>query len=76
MKIDIEKYPHYLRHDIEEIIKAEGKESATGEKCYHMDCLQDELYSSLGSAYREKVIGKEEAQYLYKRYLGIDVVLE
>ena len=75
MKIDIEKYPYYLRHDIEAIIKAE-EELQQGKECYHMDCLQNELYSSLGSAYREKVIGKEEAQYLYKRYLGMDVTLE
>ena len=75
MKIDIEKYPYYLRHDIEEIIKAE-EEVQQGKECYHLDCLRDELYSSLGSAYRDKVISKEEAQYLFMRYVGMDVTLE
>ena len=75
MEIDIEKYPYYLKHDLTELIKAEEEEKQ-GKKCYHLDCLQDELYNSLGSAYREKVITKEEALHLYKRYLGMDVSLD
>ena len=76
MKIDIEKYPSYLRHDLTELIKAEEEEAKTGQKCWHMDCLQDELYNSIGAAYREKKISKEEAKYLLERYLGMDVSLE
>ncbi len=72
MKIDIENYPYYLKHDLEELIKAEEEEKQ-GMKCYHIDCLQDELYSSLGAAYRERKISKEEAQYLYKRFLGMEL---
>lgn len=37
MKIDIEKYPSYLRHDLTKLIKAEEEEMATGRKCWHMD---------------------------------------
>ena len=72
MEIDFEKYPSYLRHDLLELMKAEEEEKA-GRKCYHMDCLEDELYNSIGSAYRERKISKEEAIYLHKRYLGMDV---
>ena len=75
MEIDISKYPAYLRHDLEALIKAEEEERKTGKKCYHMDCLRDELYNSLG-AYREGKISKEEAIYLHKRYLGMDVTLD
>ena len=73
MKIDIEKYPSYLRHDLEALIKAEEEEKATGRKCYHIDCLENELYNSIGAAYREGKIGKEEAIYLHKHFLGMDV---
>lgn len=76
MEIEIAKYPCYLRHDLEELIKAEEKEKETGSKCYHMDCLENELYNSIGAAYREGKIGKEEAIYLHKRYLGMDVTLD
>ena len=69
MEIDISKYPAYLKHDLEELIE-------TGETCYHMDCLENELYNSLGAAYREGKIGKEESIYLHKRYLGMDVTLD
>lgn len=72
MEIDIEKYPVYLKHDLLELIKAEEEEKA-GKKCYHLDCLGDELYNSIGAAYREGKISKEEAKYLHKRYLGMDV---
>ena len=41
-----------------------------------MDCLENELYNSLGAAYREGKIGKEESIYLHKRYLGMDVTLD
>ena len=75
MEIDIEKYPVYLKHDLLELIKAEEEEKA-GRKCYHMDCLENELYSSIGSAYREGKISKEEAIYLHKRFLGMDVMLD
>ena len=76
MEIDIAKYPSYLRHDLESLIKAEEDERATGRKCYHMDCLEDELYNSIGSAYREGKISKEEAKYLHMRYLGMEVTLD
>ena len=72
----IEKYPNYLKHDLTELIKAEEEEAVTGQTCWHMDCLLDELYNSIGAAYREKKISKEEAKYLYKRYLGMNVSLE
>ena len=73
MEIDISKYPSYLRHDLESLIKAEEEEKATGRKCYHIDCLENELYNSIGAAYREGKIGKEEAIYLHERFLGMDV---
>ena len=73
MKIDIAKYPVYLRHDLEALIDAEEEEKKTGKKCYYLDCLGDELYNSIGAAYREGKISKEEAKYLHKRYLGMDV---
>ena len=75
MEIDIEKYPSYLKHDLLELIKAEEEEKA-GRKCYHIDCLENELYNSIGSAFREGKISKEEAIYLHKRYLGMDVTLD
>ena len=76
MKINIAKYPVYLRHDLEVLIEAEEEEKKTGKKCYHLDCLGDELYNSIGAAYREGKISKEEAKYLHKRYLGMDVVFD
>ena len=75
MEIDIEKYPYYLKHDLKALIKAEEGE-ARGEKCWHIDCLQDELYNSIGCAYRERIISKEEAIYLHERFLGMEVTLE
>ena len=75
MEIDIEKYPSYLKHDLLELIK-EAEEEKAGRKCYHMDCLENELYNSIGSAYREGKISKEEAIYLHSRYLGMDVTLD
>ena len=60
MEIDISKYPAYLKHDLEELINAEKMEKETGETCYHMDCLENELYNSLGAAYREGKIGKDK----------------
>ena len=76
MEIDISKYPAYLKHDLEELINAEKMEKETGETCYHMDCLENELYNSLGAAFREGKISKEVAIYLHKRYLGMDVTLD
>ena len=76
MEIDIAKYPSYLRHDLEALINAEEEEKKTGKKCYHKDCLEDELYNSVGAAYREGKIGKEEARYLHERFLGMDVSLD
>lgn len=71
MDINIEKYPYFLRHDIEELVKAENN-VANGIPCYHIDCLEDELYGSISSAYYGKIISKEEAEYLRLKYLGID----
>jgi len=73
MEIDIAKYLYYLRHDLEALINAEEDEKVTGRKCYHIDCLENELYNSIGAAYREGKIGKEEAIYLHKHFLGMDV---
>lgn len=74
LKIDIEKFPLYLKNDIEKLMEAEEKER-NGERCWHIDCLQNELYCSLGCAFREGKISKEEAVYLHKKFLGIEVNL-
>ena len=74
--VDITSYPYYLKHDIEEIMKAAQEEKATGKACLHMDCLQNELYSSIKAAYREGIISKDVAEHLRKIYLDINEPLQ
>ena len=76
MKFNIEEYPYFLRHDIEELVRAEKEEKETGKVCWHKDCLQDELYGSISSAYYDRIISKEEAEYLRITYLGIYVPMQ
>ena len=74
--VDITAFPYFLRHDIEELVKAEQEERATGKACLYMDCLRDELYVSINEAYRERIISKDVAEQLREIYLGISVPLQ
>ena len=75
-KIDENALPVFLKHDIDAYLSAVKKEKETGEKCWHMDCLQDEIYGSINAAYWDGLIDKDVAEYLREKYLGIDVPLQ
>ncbi|SFE75758.1 hypothetical protein SAMN05216245_11713 [Succiniclasticum ruminis DSM 9236] len=75
-KIDENTLPAFLKHDIDAYIEAIRKEQETGEKCWHMDCLQDEIYGSINGAYWDGLIDKDVAEYLREKYLGIDEPLQ
>lgn len=55
--------PKYLRHAIDEYKKEENNPN-----CSHIDCLLDEIYGSINSAYWDNEIGKEQADYLRDKY--------
>ena len=76
MKIDESMLPVFVRHDIDALLEAEEQEKATGQKCLHMDCLLDEVYGSVNAAYWDGMISKGVAEYLRKKYLGIDDPLQ
>jgi len=57
--------PVYLQKDIDALI--EGEKSNVS----HLDCLYDELYGSINSAYHGYEITKEQADYLFNKYLGL-----
>lgn len=59
--------PYYLKHDIEELVKNENNP-----ECGHIDCLYDELYGSINSAMWDNEITRDEADYLRKKYLGVE----
>ncbi len=56
--------PKYLQKDIKEYLKEKDNP-----KCTHIDCLLDELYSSINIAYWDKEITKSQADYLRKKYI-------
>ena len=75
-KVDETTLPAFLQHDIDVYLSAVDKEKETGEKCWHMDCLLDEIYGSINGAYWDGLIDKETAECLRERYLGIDEPLQ
>ena len=74
--IDERTLPVFIQHDIKELVKARQEEKTTGKTCLHMDCLENELYGSINAAYYDKLISKQEGEYLRKKYLKIDIPLE
>ena len=68
--------PGFLQRDIDALLEAELQEKETGKKCLHMDCLLDEVYGSVNAAYWDNLIDKETAEYLRKKYLGLDEPLQ
>lgn len=61
--------PPYLQHDIDALI--EGRKDKT---CLHIDCLEDEVYGSINSAYVDGRISEDQAWYLREKYLGMERV--
>jgi hypothetical protein len=57
--------PPYLKNDIDAWVK--GKE----ENSTLLDCLWGELYGSINSAMWDNRITREEADYLFEKYLGL-----
>lgn len=57
--------PHYLQKDIDALKKG------INENSMHLDCLLDEVYGSINSAYWDQTITEEQATYLRKKYLDI-----
>lgn len=55
--------PKYLKQDIEEYMKYKDDP-----KCTVKDCLLDEIYGSINSAYWDGEISEEQAEYLRKKY--------
>lgn len=55
--------PKYLKHDIDEYMK--HKDDPT---CTVIDCLLDEIYGSINSAYWDDEISEEQADYLRNKY--------
>lgn len=58
--------PPYLQHDINAL--TEGKKK----QVLYLDCLFDEVYGSINSAYYDGCITKEQADYLRQKYLGME----
>lgn len=54
--------PGFLQKDIDNLIAENGP----------IDCLLDEVYGSINSAYHGGEITKECAEYLRRKYLGFD----
>ena len=59
----IKTLPLYLQNDINNLAKELKKEKTT-----IIDCLVDEVYGSINSAYYDNEITKEEANYLRNKY--------
>lgn len=59
--------PRYLRNDIEAYIKGVEENSRV------LDCLWGEVYGSINSALYNYEISDEQARFLRKKYLGIDL---
>lgn len=64
-EIDI---PKSIQHDLEAYQKRLQKEH-----CLHLDCLFNELQSSINGAYHGGEILKEHYQYLWKKYIWQDM---
>lgn len=62
--------PAFLLHDIKAYGNAAAKE--TDEKCYHIDCLSDEIYGSINAACWDGLITKEGDEHLREKFLGIE----
>ena len=58
--------PPYLQHDINALIEGKKKQ------VLYVDCLIDEVYGSINSAYYDGCITKEQADYLRQKYLGME----
>ena len=56
----------YLQHDINALIEGKKKQ------VLYLDCLFDEVYGSINSAYYDGCITKEQADYLRQKYLGME----
>lgn len=59
----IKTLPLYLQNDINNLVSELKKEKST-----ILDCLFEELYGSINSAYYDNEITKEEADYLRNKY--------
>ncbi len=59
----IKTLPLYLQNNINNLAKELKKEKST-----IIDCLVDEVYGSINSAYYDNEITKEEANYLRNKY--------
>jgi len=57
--------PTYLQKDIDALKKGVAENSSL------LDCLLDEVYGSINSAYWDQTITEEQATYLRKKYLDI-----
>ena len=58
--------PPYLQHDINALIEGKKKQ------VLYLDCLFDEVYGSINSAYYDGCITKEQADYLRQKYLRME----
>lgn len=58
--------PPYLQHDINALIEGKKKQ------VLYLDCLFDEVYGSINSAYYDGCLTKEQADYLRQKYLGME----
>lgn len=63
--MDERTLPRYLRNDIEAFKEGVRTNSTV------LDCLWDELYGSINSAFYDNEISETEAKYLREEYLGI-----
>lgn len=57
--------PPFLQHDIDALLEGKRKQ------VLYVDCLLDEVYGSINSAYYDGSISKEQADYLRQKYLDI-----
>lgn len=57
--------PEYLKNDIGALENGKRVKSSV------LDCLYNEVYGSINSAYFSSEITEEQARYLRKKYLGI-----
>ena len=59
----IKTLPVYLQNDINNLVRELEKKSSS-----IIDCLLEEVYGSINSAYYDREITKEEADYLRDKY--------
>lgn len=57
--------PEYLQNDIDALVEGIKTKSSV------LDCLYDEVWGSINSAYYSDEITDEQVSYLRKKYLGI-----